>query len=379
MNALTGADVGVGERLFHTLDPTTRGYELEGRRYLLTDTVGFIRKLPHQLVEAFKATLEETTLADLLLHVIDGSQGEEAIGEAVAAVESVLEEIGAGERPRLVVLNKIDLLDEDERRELRIAHPDAVLVSAASGEGLDELRAASRRRSATASPRWSCSSPTSTATGSPSCTSSPATSSATTARTACMSAPWCRLPSPSASPSFAVRAHRRLTGAALRWAARWRSSSSAASTPGPCSRPARTTAMRGSTSTQPRTARFGPGERLSVGTGLAVAIPVGHAGLVVPRSGLALRHGIALVNAPGVIDSGYRGELRVLLLNTDRSAEFKISAGDRVAQLLLDPGRHAAAGRGGLARRVRPRDGRLRLQRSLGRRGGALRRARGRE
>ena len=142
MNALTGADVGVGERLFHTLDPTTRGYEFEGRRYLLTDTVGFIRKLPHQLVEAFKATLEETTLADLLLHVIDGSQGEEAIGEAVAAVESVLEEIGAGERPRLVVLNKIDLLDEDERRELRIAHPGAVLVSAASGEGLDELRAA---------------------------------------------------------------------------------------------------------------------------------------------------------------------------------------------------------------------------------------------
>lgn len=84
-------------------------------------------------------------------------------------------------------------------------------------------------------------------------------------------------------------------------------------------------------------ARIGPGERLSVGTGLAVAIPAGHAGLVVPRSGLALRHGIALVNAPGVIDSGYRGELRVLLLNTDSSAEFKLSVGDRVAQLLLVP------------------------------------------
>lgn len=84
-------------------------------------------------------------------------------------------------------------------------------------------------------------------------------------------------------------------------------------------------------------ARIAPGERLSVGTGLAVAIPAGHAGLVVPRSGLALRHGIALVNAPGVIDSGYRGELRVLLLNTDSSAEFKLSAGDRVAQLLLVP------------------------------------------
>ena len=67
LNALTGAEVGVGERLFHTLDPTTRAFEHEGRRYLLTDTVGFIRKLPHQLVEAFKATLEETVLADLIL------------------------------------------------------------------------------------------------------------------------------------------------------------------------------------------------------------------------------------------------------------------------------------------------------------------------
>ncbi len=79
LNALTGADVGVGERLFHTLDPTTRAFEHDGRRFLLTDTVGFIRKLPHQLVEAFKATLEETVLADLLLHVIDGSQSEEEI------------------------------------------------------------------------------------------------------------------------------------------------------------------------------------------------------------------------------------------------------------------------------------------------------------
>ena len=73
LNALTGADVSVGERLFHTLDPTTRAFQHEGRRFLLTDTVGFIRKLPHQLVEAFKATLEETVRADLLLHVIDGS------------------------------------------------------------------------------------------------------------------------------------------------------------------------------------------------------------------------------------------------------------------------------------------------------------------
>ena len=76
LNALTGAGVGVGERLFHTLDPTTRAYEHDGRRYLVTDTVGFIRKLPHQLVEAFKATLEETRLADLIVHVVDGSEPE---------------------------------------------------------------------------------------------------------------------------------------------------------------------------------------------------------------------------------------------------------------------------------------------------------------
>jgi dUTP pyrophosphatase len=78
-----------------------------------------------------------------------------------------------------------------------------------------------------------------------------------------------------------------------------------------------------------------PGERSQVRTGIAVEIPDGHAGLVLPRSGLALRHGIALVNAPGLIDSGYRGELRVLLLNTDRKDAFQISAGDRIAQLLI--------------------------------------------
>ena len=77
LNALTGAEVGVGDRLFHTLDPTTRSFELSGRDYLLTDTVGFIGKLPHQLVEAFKATLEETVLADLVVHVVDASESEE--------------------------------------------------------------------------------------------------------------------------------------------------------------------------------------------------------------------------------------------------------------------------------------------------------------
>jgi GTPase len=140
LNALTGAGVGVGERLFHTLDPTTRGFTHEGRRYLVTDTVGFIRKLPHQLVEAFKATLEETVLADLILHVVDGSEPDEARLGSIAAADAVLEEIGAGAKARLLVLNKIDLLDETERRELALRHRDAVLVSAESGEGLEELR-----------------------------------------------------------------------------------------------------------------------------------------------------------------------------------------------------------------------------------------------
>jgi dUTP pyrophosphatase len=80
-----------------------------------------------------------------------------------------------------------------------------------------------------------------------------------------------------------------------------------------------------------------PGKRTSVATGVAVEIPRGHTGLVLPRSGLAARHGIALVNSPGLIDSGYRGEIRVLLLNTDRETEFSIAPGDRIAQLLVAP------------------------------------------
>jgi GTP-binding protein HflX len=140
LNALTGAEVGVGDRLFHTLDPTTRSAEISGRDYLFTDTVGFIEKLPHQLVEAFKATLEETVLADLILQVVDASESENRRLADLAAVDSVLEEIGAGERPRLLVLNKADLLDEEQRREVQLHHSEAVLVSALGGEGIEDLR-----------------------------------------------------------------------------------------------------------------------------------------------------------------------------------------------------------------------------------------------
>ncbi|HEX4435452.1 MAG TPA: GTPase HflX [Solirubrobacteraceae bacterium] len=139
LNAMTGAEVGVRDRLFHTLDPTTRTLRIAGRNHLLTDTVGFISKLPHQLVDAFAATLEETRRADLLVHVLDASAGEEHAAMMKAAVEETLEEIGAGEQPRLLVLNKADLLDAETRTELHLNHPEATLVSAETGEGIEEL------------------------------------------------------------------------------------------------------------------------------------------------------------------------------------------------------------------------------------------------
>jgi GTP-binding protein HflX len=141
LNALTDAGVSVRNRLFETLDPTTRGFDHEGRRYLVTDTVGFVRRLPHQLVEGFAATLEETLVADLVLHVVDGSAPAERLAEQIASVNAVLLEIGANALPRELVVNKIDLVDDDARRRLANRYPDALQVSAATGEGLDELRA----------------------------------------------------------------------------------------------------------------------------------------------------------------------------------------------------------------------------------------------
>ena len=146
LNALTGSDAGVRDRLFHTLDPTTRALEISGRTYLLTDTVGFIRKLPHQLVDAFGATLEEALEADLIVHVVDASAPEDELLDMVAAVDEVLDGIGASERPRLLALNKVDLLDADRRQELTYRHPRAVQVSAETGDGLDDLRAAVEAR-----------------------------------------------------------------------------------------------------------------------------------------------------------------------------------------------------------------------------------------
>jgi GTP-binding protein HflX len=140
LNALTGSHVSVNDRLFETLDPTTRAFHEAGRSYLVTDTVGFIRKLPHQLVEAFAATLEETLAGDLVLLVADASADEEELSAQLASVRAVLDEIDAEDIPQLLVLNKIDVIDPGTRRRLANRHPDAVLVSARTGEGLDLLK-----------------------------------------------------------------------------------------------------------------------------------------------------------------------------------------------------------------------------------------------
>jgi GTP-binding protein HflX len=140
LNALTGAEVSVENRLFETLDPTTRAFVHDGRRYLVTDTVGFISRLPHELVEGFAATLEETLVADVVVHVADATLSEQRLRETIAAVDGVLREIGADTFPRELVLNKVDLLGAAERKRLADRYPDALQVSAATGEGLDDVR-----------------------------------------------------------------------------------------------------------------------------------------------------------------------------------------------------------------------------------------------
>ncbi len=140
LNALTGAHASVDDRLFETLDPTTRGFEHDGKRYLVTDTVGFIRRLPTQLVEGFAATLEETLVADLVLHVADASLPEKRLAETIGAVTTVLTEIGADDIPVELVLNKVDALDALGRRRISHAYPRALLISAHTGEGLDALK-----------------------------------------------------------------------------------------------------------------------------------------------------------------------------------------------------------------------------------------------
>ena len=141
LNALTGAEVLAEDKLFATLDPTTRRINLPtNQNALLSDTVGFIRKLPHQLVESFKATLEEVVEADLLLHVVDVSS--ESAADQIASVNEVLKEIDADDKPTLMVFNKIDQLFECNGKPHWLKEfPHAVSVSAKTGEGLEELQA----------------------------------------------------------------------------------------------------------------------------------------------------------------------------------------------------------------------------------------------
>ncbi|HEX7521893.1 MAG TPA: GTPase HflX [Acidimicrobiia bacterium] len=138
LNVLTRSDAAVEDRLFSTLDPTIRRLPLPGgETVLLADTVGFVRRLPHQLVEAFRSTLDEVVDADLLVQVVDGSSWE--ADAQIEAVRTVLREIGAGERPELLVFNKLDVADPDGIDDLLAAHPGSVTVSAATGEGAEKL------------------------------------------------------------------------------------------------------------------------------------------------------------------------------------------------------------------------------------------------
>ena len=140
LNRLTGAGVLVEDALFATLDPTTRRSETaDGRIYTLTDTVGFVRHLPHDLVEAFASTLEESAQADLLLHIVDGSDPD-PFGQ-ITAVRTVLSDIGAADLPELLVINKTDQADEHTLTALRTQYPDAQFVSARTGAGIASLRA----------------------------------------------------------------------------------------------------------------------------------------------------------------------------------------------------------------------------------------------
>jgi GTPase len=140
LNRLTGAGVLVEDALFATLDPTTRRTTTaDGRIYTLTDTVGFVRHLPHDLIEAFASTLEESAQSDLLLHVVDASDSD-PFGQ-IRAVRTVLGEIGAGELPELLVLNKADMASAEQLAALRQRYPDAAVISARTGAGVAELRA----------------------------------------------------------------------------------------------------------------------------------------------------------------------------------------------------------------------------------------------
>ena len=331
LNALTDADVLVRDRLFETLDPTTRAFEHDGRRYLVTDTVGFIRRLPHQLVEGFAATLEETLVADLVLHVADASVSDAVAGRADGGRRGGAE----GDRRRRAPA-RAGAEQDRRRRSAEAPAAGKPLPRRAAGVGGDRRGAgraprADRQRFADRFERVRL--------------LVPYDEGATLAELYALGAPIeeredradgvlidARLPRRELrrfAPFLVVEPPRATrvgpvielpSGGSIRTASFRRA-------PMPAT-PASTSPPRSTTSLE-------PGERAVVATGLAVAIPEGHAGLVQPRSGLAARHGITIVNAPGLVDSGYRGELKVVLLNTDRSETFVVEPGMRIAQLVV--------------------------------------------
>ena len=138
LHSLTNADILIEDKLFATLDPTTRMYQFpNGEKFLFVDTVGFIRNLPHKLVESFKATLEETKEADVLLHIADASAPD--LNSQIAAVNSVLEEIGASDKPILLALNKTDVLSHKAKKDLQSGNESAVFISAKYNYGFADL------------------------------------------------------------------------------------------------------------------------------------------------------------------------------------------------------------------------------------------------
>ena len=145
LNRLTGSALTAADRLFVTLDPAARLVNVPGQQpFILTDTVGFIRKLPHELVAAFRATLEELAEADVLLHVVDASHPQ--LDEHMTAVETLLRELEVAEQPRLVVLNKLDCLEDPAIAAGLVRTRGGVAVSARTGDGLEELLEAIRAR-----------------------------------------------------------------------------------------------------------------------------------------------------------------------------------------------------------------------------------------
>ena len=138
LNKLTGAGVLVQNALFATLDPTVRKtHTTDGRIYTLTDTVGFVRHLPHQLVDAFKSTLEEVSGADVIVHVVDGSHADPF--EQIRAVRTVIDEIGAQETPEIIAINKSDVADQEVLMEILRKEPNSYAISVKTGFGIDAL------------------------------------------------------------------------------------------------------------------------------------------------------------------------------------------------------------------------------------------------